>query len=169
MGEWLDGIEVWFTALFTAGLVALSFVVAGLVALVAGRWASWRTAALIGVVAGAWCGFMSAGEILKGFRSPHEQLGPVLAFAVVTSLARLRLPGPVARRAGLGVAAVVMAVQAAVTAADLAAIARDPLDLGPRPAEWCVLAAPVPVALVGFVWWLRRKPAAAGGSPPGGV
>ena len=123
MGEALEGLDIAFTELFTAGLVVLTFAVAALVAAVARRWMSLRAAVGIGVVAGAWSGFMSAGEILKSFDDPAEQLCPLLAFALVTCAARVLLPWPRARRVGFWVAAVVMVVQAVLMAGDLSALA----------------------------------------------
>jgi len=159
MGEALEGMEVEFTRLFTAGLVVLTFGVAGLVAAVVQRWASLRAAVGIGVVAGAWAGFMSAGEILKNFDSPGEQLCPFLALGLVTCAARVLHPWPRARRAGFWVAAAVMAVQAVLMVADLSALAAGRLTRPgqeyplrqPRSGEWSVLAAPIPLVLTGLV------------------
>ena len=159
MGEALDGLDTALTGLFAVGLVALTFAVAGVVAVVARRRAPLPTSVGIGVLAGAWSGFMSAGEILQNFAPPDEQLCPLLAFGLAACAARLRLRWPRARRVGLCVAAAVMVVQAVRVAGDLWALAGGRLTRPgqestlppPRAAEWRVLAAPAPVVLVGAV------------------
>jgi hypothetical protein len=158
MGEALEGMDVAFTQLFTLGLVVLTFLVAGAVALCARCWVRWPTAVGIGVLAGAWSGFMSAGEILKNFDWPAEQLLPLLTFGLATCAARLLLPWSGARRAGFWVAVLVLAVQTVGMAVELADLSAgrlldgngSPLR-GTRSAEWWVLAAPVPVMLTGLV------------------
>ncbi len=158
MGEALDGLEEPFTRMFTAGLVALTFIVAGAVALAARCWARLPTAVAIGVLAGAWSGFMSAGEILKNDRWPGEQLCPLLVFGLAACAARLLLPWSNARPAGFWVAVLILAAQTVLMAGELADLSagrltRDdgrPLRV-PRPVEWWVLAAPVPVILTGLV------------------
>jgi hypothetical protein len=158
MGEALEGLEVAFTALFTTGLVVLTFIVAGAVALGARVWVRWPTALGIGVLAGAWSGFMSAGEILKNFDWPAEQLWPLLVFGLATCAARLLLPWSGARRAGFWVAVLILAVQAVLMAGELADLSAGRLSSGSgyplrvsRQVEWWVLAAPVPVMLTGLV------------------
>jgi hypothetical protein len=175
----MDGLD--FTDLFTAGLVLLTFIVAGLVAAIARCWTSWPVAIGIGVLAGAWSGFMSAGEILKNFDAPVEQMCPVLAFGLVTCAARFGMPWRWARRVGLLAAVAVMAVQAVLMADDLSALSAGRLTYPghgstlpqPRAVEWWVLAAPVAVLLTGFAVlarlgcraWVCGRRAEPGGAP----
>jgi hypothetical protein len=158
MGEALEGLDVVFTALFASGLVVLTFIVAGAVAVGARCWVRRPTALGIGVLAGAWSGFMSAGEILKNFDWPVEQLCPLLVFGLATCAARLLLPWSGARRAWFVVAVLILTVQAVFMAGSLIDLSAGRLTGGsgyplcvPRPAEWWVLAAPVPVLLTGLV------------------
>jgi hypothetical protein len=165
MGEALDGLDMWFTALFATGLVVLTFIVSRVVAAIARRSAPLPTAVGIGVLAGTWSGFMSAGEILKSFDAPAEQLCPLLAFGLVTCAARIRVQWPRARRVGLLAAVAVMSVQAVLMAGDLSALAAGRLTRPgqeytlpqPRAVEWWLLAAAAPVLLTGLAVLTRLR------------
>jgi hypothetical protein len=158
MGDALEGLDVAFTELFAVGLVVLTFVVALVIAICARRWVRWPAAIGIGVLAAAWSGFMSAGEILKGFDWPLEQLVPLMVFALVTCASQLLLPWPRALRAGFVTAGLILAVQAVIMAVGLADLfAGRSIDASgyarrvPRPTERWLLAAPVPMMLIGLV------------------
>jgi hypothetical protein len=180
MNEPFDGISISFTKLFTAGLILLSFIVAGAVSAIARRWLPWPTAIGIGVLAGAWTGFISAGQILRDFGPLKEQPSALLIFGLVTCAARALVPWEWARRIGFWATAAYMAVQAVLMAVDLWDLAAGRLTrpgqetplFQPRTFEWWVLGAPVPLLLTGLVLWslhlLIRKlglPRPAGGEP----